>query len=186
MEHFYEKTEGENWFDYEDFYANIVKNANNKSHFVEIGTWKGKSACFMAVEIINSNKDIKFDCVDTWVVSSDTSWCVPHEINDDIFEIFKKNIEPVSSKINHIRSISWEAASLYDDNSLDFVFIDAAHDYLSVKKDIESWYDKVGQNGIISGHDYFNSPLGVKVAVDEFFLNKKTVEFYGSCWFVKK
>jgi hypothetical protein len=66
MEHFYKKTNSENWFGYEDLYSLMVSKFDNGSHFVEVGTWKGMSACFMAVEIINSGKSIKFDCVDTW------------------------------------------------------------------------------------------------------------------------
>ena len=33
---------------------------------MEVGSFLGKSAVFMAVEIINSGKRIKFDCIDHW------------------------------------------------------------------------------------------------------------------------
>lgn len=58
MEHFY-KTLGENWFTYPTLYSNMVEKYPTNSHFVEVGTWKGMSAAYMAVEIINSGKDIK-------------------------------------------------------------------------------------------------------------------------------
>ena len=64
MNHFYEQIQG--WFDFEDLYSDVVKTFPEESHFVEVGSWKGKSASFMAVEIHNSKKQIKFDCVDTW------------------------------------------------------------------------------------------------------------------------
>ena len=64
MEHFYQKI-GEDWFTYPNLYKKMVSDANENSHFVEVGVWKGRSAAFMAVEIINSKKDIKFDCIDT-------------------------------------------------------------------------------------------------------------------------
>ena len=44
----------------------MVNHFTDNSHFVEIGSWKGRSASYMAVEIFNSRKNIKFDCVDTW------------------------------------------------------------------------------------------------------------------------
>ena len=40
------------------------------------------------------------------------------------------------------------------DGSLDMVFLDAAHDYESVKRDIQQWYPKLKSGGLISGHDY--------------------------------
>ena len=66
MEHFYQNI-GEDWFSYPQLYKRIVDNSQDGSHIVEVGSWKGRSAAFMAVEIINSNKKIKFDCVDTWL-----------------------------------------------------------------------------------------------------------------------
>jgi predicted O-methyltransferase YrrM len=65
---------------------------------------------------------------------------------------------------------------------VDFVFIDADHEYDSVVKDINAWLPKIKQGGIISGHDYFN-PCGVKKAVDEKFGNE--VKFNGPCWYVE-
>ena len=72
---------------------------------------------------------------------------------------------------------STEAISNVQDNSLDLVFIDANHDYLFVKQDIELWKKKVKQGGIIAGHDY-NYPgiTGVKKAVDEFFGDRVKLE----------
>ena len=55
MEHFYQKI-GEDWFTYPNLYKKMVSDANENSHFVEVGVWKGRSAAFMAVEIINSKK----------------------------------------------------------------------------------------------------------------------------------
>jgi len=178
MEHFYQKL-GENWFSYPNLYSNMVKKYGNDSHFVEVGTWKGRSASYMAVEIINSNKNIKFDCVDVWEYLD-----IQNDINksmfNDLYETFLKNINPVRHVINPIRKISWEAASLYDDKSLDFVFIDAAHDYESVIKDIGAWLPKVKLGGTLAGHDYRNA-IGVKKAVDEILGETNILQTEG-CW----
>ncbi|MAH48569.1 hypothetical protein CMI37_22280, partial [Candidatus Pacearchaeota archaeon] len=64
MEHFYEGIHG--WFNYQSLYTEIVNKYPSGSHFVEVGSWLGKSAAFMSVEIINSKKEIRFDCVDAW------------------------------------------------------------------------------------------------------------------------
>lgn len=60
MEHFYNNIQG--WFDFENIYRKIVYNSpiDNISHFVEIGSWLGKSSSFMAVEILNSKKSVNY------------------------------------------------------------------------------------------------------------------------------
>lgn len=72
-----------------------------------------------------------------------------------------------------LRMTSEQAAKVISDGSLDFVYLDARHDYESVKEDIGLWYPKVKQGGIIAGHDYLEGEIagtkfGVKPAVDEF------------------
>ena len=106
MEHFYNNI-GEDWFSYPNLYKSIVENNQDGAHIVEVGSWKGRSASFMAVEIINSNKNIKFDCVDTWEGS------IEHKTYDVIteeklYDIFLSNIEPVKHVINPIRMDSIE------------------------------------------------------------------------------
>ena len=68
MEHFYQ-TVGEDWMDFQELYSNMVEHFTDGSHFVEVGSWKGRSASYMGVAIYNSEKQIKFDCVDTWLGS---------------------------------------------------------------------------------------------------------------------
>jgi len=46
-----------------------------------------------------------------------------------------------------------DAARSFNDESLDFVFIDAAHDYESVRADVRAWYPKVKTGGVIAGDD---------------------------------
>lgn len=70
---------------------------------------------------------------------------------------------------SHIwRMSSEEAADYVEDESLDFVYIDARHVYESVKKDIQLWWPKVKRDGLFCGHDYTSFFPGVVQAVDEF------------------
>ena len=48
---------------------------------------------------------------------------------------------------------SQEMADKVEDRSLDFVFIDAAHDYWSVCADIQAWQPKLNKRGVMLGHD---------------------------------
>jgi len=188
MQHFYQNIQG--WFSFPSLYAAVTNRFPDGSHFVEIGTWKGTSAAFMAVELINQNKNIKFDCVDTWEGSEEhrdptNPSYEPNLINKDyLYELFLKNTESVKNIINPIRKASLDAVHLYEDNSLDFVFIDASHDYENVLKDITAWYPKIKhRTGIISGHD-IKWP-NIRRAVDEFF-NAKNLIIHDAedCWIV--
>jgi predicted O-methyltransferase YrrM len=182
MEHFYKEVDSEGWFDYQNLYTEMVEKFPNDSHFVEVGSWKGMSACYMAVEIINSNKNIKFDCVDTWKYY-DWFTDISEGAFEGVYDVFLKNIDPVKDTINIVRELSWEAPLKYDDNSLDFIFIDASHDYESVKKDIISWLPKLKENGVMAGHDYNHTP--VLTAVTE-VLGVNNVTPKGSCWVYNK
>lgn len=188
VEHFYNTIQG--WFDYEDLFSNQVKIANENAHFVEVGIWKGRSSAYLAVEILNSKKNIKYDCVDTWNGSDEH--IDPNSPNfekniidnkDWLYNIYLKNLENVRHVINPIRLESIEAAKLYDDDSLDFVFIDASHDYENIKADILAWYPKIKNGGYFGGHDYWYIPIGK--AVNE-LLNDKNISTIGTSWFIKK
>lgn len=184
MNHIYQLPEfGENWFNYEILYSDMVKLFPSGSKFVEIGSWKGKSAAYLAVEIINSGKDISLDCVDTWMGSSEHIEDENVKTNS-LYELFIKNTSSLSSVINPIRMDSVSASKKYQDNSIDFVFIDGSHDYKSVKLDISSWITKVKIGGIIAGHDY-DCWKNVRKAVDDFFVNKKFLT-NGACWIHEK
>lgn len=151
MEHFFDRIQG--WSSYRDLYRLMIKNAKGKSHFIEIGAWKGRSAAFMCVEIVNSGKDIKFDVVDTWQGTTGEHEKDPDIINNTLYDVFMQNMKPVTGIFNPIKLPSIDAAKLYDDNSLDFVMIDAAHDFKSVTEDIVSWLPKVKSGGLLAGHD---------------------------------
>tara|TARA_R110000822_G_scaffold225456_1_gene358225 strand:+ start:935 stop:1504 length:570 start_codon:yes stop_codon:yes gene_type:complete len=189
MEHFHDTIGEENWFDYMGLYDSMINHFPDNSHFVEVGSWKGRSAAYMGVEILNSNKCIQFDCVDTWLGSeehegTETGNNIQRD-RDWLFNEFRKNTLPISTHINPIRKPSLEASQLYKDRSLDFVFLDAAHDYENVKNDILSWYPKVKVGGWLAGHDYFLEHFGVKEAVNEVF-KEFNFQTQGSCWLIKK
>ncbi len=146
MQHFYLQIPG--WFSSQGLYDDILKASLDGSHFVEVGSYEGKSAAYMIVEIINSGKNIKFDCID--------NWCNHNDIRDpdETYQKFLDNMKSVREYINPIRMDSVEASKLYPDNSIDFVYIDADHSYESVKNDINAWLPKVKIGGILAGHDY--------------------------------
>jgi predicted O-methyltransferase YrrM len=161
MEHFYQNIQ--NWFDYQDVFKLAIEKAEDNSHFVEIGVWKGGSTAFMGVELFNSDKKIKFDAIDTFEGS------VEHgDVKDWLFKEATENLKPVKDVVNIIKAHSLDVVNNYKDDSLDFIFIDGSHEYKDVIKDLIAWYPKVKSGGMFCGHDYDIAWPGVKQAVDEF------------------
>jgi hypothetical protein len=179
LKHFHENIQG--WFCYDNLYASIIDLApQDGAHFVEVGAWKGKSTAYMAVEIINSGKNIKFDTIDLWSGLGSAAYIDDKDVQEyTLYETFLKNIEPVKHVVNPIRMHSAEAASLYPTQSLDFVMIDAGHDYEDVKADLFAWLPKIKPGGLIAGDD-FPDP-GVQRAVREIIPLFTVMPLVG-CW----
>jgi len=138
---------------------------------VEIGVNEGK----YSEKIYNffSNKyDLELTLIDPW------------EINDDfkgygkqfLVSAYQKVISKFGNKknITILREPSNSACSRFDDESLDFVYIDGNHDYKFVKEDLDIWYKKLRPNGVLFGDDYARS-FGVHKAVSEFSFENKIV-----------
>lgn len=68
------------------------------------------------------------------------------------YEIAKQNLKDYDYTI--INKLSVDAVNDFEDNSLDFVYIDGNHSLPYVAQDLFIWEKKVRKGGIISGHDY--------------------------------
>lgn len=77
-----------------------------------------------------------------------------HEAN---YLLCQQNLIDYVGRYTQVRLHSTVAASQIENESLDFVFIDGNHKYQYVKQDINAWFPKVRQGGIIAGHDYLNT-----------------------------
>ena len=68
-----------------------------------------------------------------------------------VLKRFKKN-----KRVEIIRVFSVEGSQKIENCSLDFVYIDANHDYEYVYNDIDCWYKKIRKGGVLAGHDVFS------------------------------
>jgi SAM-dependent methyltransferase len=188
LEHFYESSKfGEEWFSYPTLYTDMVHQFPSGSKFVEVGCWKGRSSAYMCVEIANSTKDIDFYCVDIWNVSPEREQEEPELKN--LYDMFLENLKPVEAYYKPMKIPSVDAAKKFKDGSLDFVFIDAGHEYDAVKEDILAWFPKIKPGGILAGHDlYPTEPTwgDVYKVVEELFPNKYETRIEESCFLVRK
>ena len=138
---------------------------------IEIGSYAGESASMF----LKSNAFKKLYCIDPWLMGYDP---LDPSADKTVYEAeihfdYKHFLNPIVKKL---KMFSEDAVSLFEDESIDFIYIDGCHTYEAVKRDLNNYFPKIKIGGIIAGHDYVDpgpdKPIhigGVKTAVDEFF-----------------
>lgn len=154
------------------YYLAVAEALPPEATLVEIGVWQGRSAIYMAEALKELRKPAKFYLVDSFdggKILADTV----ATLGRPLIEILRQHIV-AAAVTNQITGIidkpSLVAANQFSDGSIDFAFIDADHDYASVKADLNAWWPKIKPGGILAGHDYCSGWVGVSQAVDEFVL----------------
>lgn len=132
---------------------------------VEIGTERG----VFAKSICNQIPGVQLTCVDPWLAYKGYREHVSQERLDGFYEETKERLADYD--VTLIRKFSTDAVEDFEDNSLDFVYIDGNHEYRHTVNDIALWTPKVKIGGIVAGHDYIKRKnpdylMGVVPAVD--------------------
>jgi predicted O-methyltransferase YrrM len=151
----------------------------------EIGVLYGDTSEYLLKEL----PDLTLYSVDPYLEYNDYKEDRNQNSLSEYEQITRSKLARFGNRSEIMKMFSLDAAKLIPDESLDFVFIDANHDYEFVKEDINAWFPKVRRDGIVSGHDY-KSFEGVTKAVDEFCLAKNIQGFYtpitSDVWFFVK
>lgn len=177
------------WYNYSNFYKAMVDRVDDDAHFVEVGVWKGQSAAGMCELIYKSGKRIKFDAIDWFRGSQEHENMVgvfpeslPVEERENwLYQHCLDNLKPGIDLglVNVIKANSLDAVKMYEDNSLDFVFLDASHEYEDLLPELDLWWNKLKPGGVFGGHDYGNwSFVGVARAVNKFAEQNDLVVHY--------
>jgi hypothetical protein len=118
---------------------------------VEIGTYEGEYAS----EILKTWKGDLY-LIDIWRKVNNAEYSDSCNRQDYINVIHKccKNISGHEDRCHMIRTNSENAVKLFNDESLDFIYLDANHKYEFVRQDMEIWFPKLRNGGIFAGHDY--------------------------------
>lgn len=187
MNHFYESIDG--WFNFREVYDQALREVKDGGVIVEVGSWYGRSAAYMAVEIARSGKKIDFWCVDTWQGSIDSPWMAEHLAGrgGSALPFFCENLRRggVSDLVKPMALPSVLAAKKFEEKSIDFVMIDAAHDYASVRADVRAWLPKLKPGALMAGDDA-NWP-GVLIGVHETIpMSELTLVNDGANWLYRK
>ncbi|MFW6225349.1 MAG: class I SAM-dependent methyltransferase [bacterium] len=151
---------------------------------VEIGAFAGQSA-----EIFSCHFK-KVISIDPWEShydktgvdkASDPNYYNMEEVEKQFDKLCENRDNIVKMKMS-----SEDAVKIFDDKSVDVVYVDGNHNYLPVKDDINNWFNKIKIGGFIAGHDYKSKHFpGVHQAVKE-TIGKPDSLFKDSSWIKRK
>ena len=136
----------------------------------EVGVKEGRFISFL----LENNNKLNMYAIDPWEHQPNGNENYLEWDFNKIFNAYREKVKRYGSRVIELREYSYIAIETIPDKYLDFVFIDAQHDYDSCKRDINLFLPKVKLGGLISGHDYTNNFSGVIKAVDEIFNNVET------------
>lgn len=131
----------------------LAEQASQRQCVVELGSYKGRSAKALAA-------------------TPGKLYCVDQFSHDNTDREFARNLSPEiqAKKVEMVRCKTWQADRWLRDRNIkpDMIFIDAGHDWRTVREDIRMCQDLLAPGGLLCGHD-FNPPEfpGVCLAVKE-------------------
>lgn len=150
----------------------LAERAAEVSSIVEIGSWKGRSTA----ALLTACPGI-VTAVDHFLGTPEELTTTHEEATrEDIFAEFMRNVGG-SPNLHALRMSSRQASKEFEDDSVDMVFIDGAHDAVSVLQDLTAWAPKCRR--LLCGHDS-NWP-GVKAALAR--QNIKWTQGPGAIWY---
>lgn len=126
----------------------------------EIGVRRGE----LTSSLVQRFPNLTMIACDIWDSHPSLNEHHPHDSN---LSQFMNYIRGNEDRVTVLKMLSTEGAKEVEDESLDFIFIDATHTYDAVKLDLAAWLPKLKPTGFVCGHDYCDHYSGVKAAVDE-------------------
>lgn len=158
------------------------KRLPNNAKILEIGSFQGGST--LAIGQAIAGTDIELYCLDPWsnyINQDDFTAFERSKVSDDfrIINNFIKNTAFIGENLRMLRGKSKAFAGLLDGKDFDFIFIDGAHDYDSVRFDIKLAFSAIKPGGFVCGHDYHSQGHGVVKAVNELIGGVPSIEKKG-------
>lgn len=150
-------------------FAWLIKTVRPKQ-IIEIGSWKGHSANYVIDMCRENDIDARIVCVDTFLGGPE-HWLLPgaietlHRKNGQptilngflANTIARKNVDRVFPFCLDSTAASFVFAHF--DFKADMIFVDAAHDYDAVVRDVMNYYPLLSEIGVMFGDDYQHKPL---------------------------
>jgi hypothetical protein len=82
---------------------------------------------------------------------------VDSDTQQQIYEAAQATLAPWAHVTKFMRMLSTQAADLIADNSLDYIYLDARHDFCGVAEDLVHYWPKLKEGGVFAGHDYLTA-----------------------------
>lgn len=163
--------------------GDLLNDKNLLNVAVEVGTHRAE----YAVAFLRRWKGKRFCAVDPWINGLE-DYSDPVNVNDrnDDYAAAEQALSAFADRVWIKRMLSEDAAKDIEDDSIDFVYIDANHAERYVRQDINAWYPKVKAGGVIAGHDIVNGDLmDVRRAVKGEIYEKRGLDVFlipGAAW----
>ncbi len=125
----------------------------NERGLLGIGVEVGVQTGYNAEQIRSAWKGELLIGVDPWLkYGTDVS----QDMHDEYAQLAMKRLNATRKNFALIRATSLEGAKIVGamGKKLDFVYLDASHDYQDVLDDIDAWRPLIREGGILCGHDY--------------------------------
>ena len=140
----------------------------NRRGLIGEGAEIGSAYGAFARQILKQWNGRTLHMIDPWVAHPDYSETY------DFTDFYQQclNLEREDGRVVLHRTFSHDALSQFEDESLDWVYIDGNHSYQGITCDMQ-WHFKVKRGGIVAGHDYYNNThppfhCEVRRGLDEF------------------
>lgn len=147
-----------------------------KGDVVEIGSWQGRSASFLARAVSNS-KNGQFYAIDHFKgnVGKEHFYVIDKDDLSDLKEGFLSNIRRIGLEkdVNLLDMLNEDAIKQLEHSQIRFLFIDGDHTKSGVEKDIELFFPKLMKGSIVVFDDFSNRFPGLIEAVDKVIGERK-------------
>ena len=158
------------WFNGHEEYDKAVDYCPPNGKILEIGCFYGRSTNYMCTNIVNTKRnDIKVYALDTFRGSSEHSFIKEAIGTDGTFKSYteanlKEFIDLGIVELIESRSDNPETINKFEDGFFDVIIVDGAHEYEAVLDDIENWWSKLKQDGIMLFDDMYMESVATAVS----------------------
>ena len=161
--------------------AYILHQLKKKCVIAEVGVWRGE----FSKKILDVANPKLLVLVDSWIFNEQVRGCAPQvdnkePLSQNYFDAAKKETynKFINNKNVHIfNKNSTDASSSYKNNYFDYIYLAAEHTYLAVTNDLNMWFPKLKNNGILFGDDYYwreaDDTLSLHKAYQDFIAKHK-------------
>ncbi|MBT3267773.1 class I SAM-dependent methyltransferase [Candidatus Poribacteria bacterium] len=153
----------------------LLNSLGLRGRAVEVGVQEGR----YSAHILEHWEGTHLTSVDPWMADAADAYRDVANVGQAEHDLYHRRTVARLARYRE-RSAIWrmtgeDAAGRIAHASLDFVYLDARHDYVSVLQDLELWLPTLRPGAVFAGHDYIDAvfpklgEFGVKSAVDGFF-----------------